>query len=812
MSQELQQRNQDRRIAVGLFFFVLAVYLFTYLGAPKSPDERALFSGMDSLLKRGNFNVNQMYWDYSNVAMETTSGEMVPNYEPAQMILAIPFYLWGRSLGAALQGVMFFNAVVTAASVALLYLCFLELGYRRRTSLLASLIYAFATLAWPYSRVFFREPLTVLAYLIAFYALLRYRLPASRQLRWPFLAGLALGIALTTKQISVAAIPSLALLALVYEWRRPAEAGQNVWSTRLRVALAALLPLGLLLLLGKLYQDATLGDVELFARNIVDYTTNPQLSSSLPQRIWLGGTGLTISPFRGIFWYTPLLLLGLLAAPAFIRKHLWEGLAFLGLVAAHILGYSRYLYWSGGVAWGPRYMLPIIPFLLLLAAPVWVWLINDKGAAVGRSARSSVQTVLRAGVWAVILWSSFVAILGVLFDWRAYELPFLLAQEKIWGSMGQAIDNTYMTPAYSPVFGHIRLLLNGGAPLDFAWLQQRPEGATALVSQGLALSLVFVAMALAAFVWLWRRPARSAVVGVGMTLLSIVVASALLVFYRHGDARFDTYDGDRFLRPIMARLAEVPCGWTGCDETMVVPDPALTDYFLNYLDASLVWYGIEYEPVETRLLKQLTQRYGRIWLVRDRNAATDDEQGRRGTERYLAQHSYKLEEQQFDSWARLIQFSAAGVPAEQTQPQQALGEITLQDAQFNIQPPAPSDAPAQTAGDGRIVAQTGDTLQIGLHWRADAAPQGNYTVFVQLLDAAGQVAAQRDRWPGDGLFPTAALQAGQVITDNLALPLDVPAGDYRLITGLYQGDVTGQPRLTGPSGDFIELPRIEVRP
>ena len=64
---------------------------------------------------------------------------------------------------------------------------------------------------------------------------------------------------------------------------------------------------------------------------------------------------------------------------------------------------------------------------------------------------------------------------------------------------------------------------------------------------------------------------------------------------------------------------------------------------------------------------------------------------------------------------------------------------------------------------------------------------------MQLLDANGQVVAQRDRWPGDGLFPTAALQAGQVITDNLAIPLDVPPGQYRLIAGLYRGDVEGYP-------------------
>jgi hypothetical protein len=237
----------------------------------------------------------------------------------------------------------------------------------------------------------------VLAYLLAVYALLRYRAPAPRRLLWPALAGAAAGLAFTTKQISVAAFPSLLLLALAYEWRRPADAGSGISrrAARLRALLAAALPLAAIVLLGQLYQWTTLSGVEAFARNIVDFTTNPQLSSSLPERMLRGGLGLTVSPFRGVFWYSPVLLLGLIGALPFTRRHRWEGIAFLLLVAAHILGYSRYLYWSGGVAWGARYMLPIIPFLLLLAAPIFAWLIKDQTSASTSALSQSTSSGLR---------------------------------------------------------------------------------------------------------------------------------------------------------------------------------------------------------------------------------------------------------------------------------------------------------------------------------------------------------------------------------------------------------------------------------
>ncbi len=109
-------------------------------------------------------------------------------------------------------------------------------------------------------------------------------------------------------------------------------------------------------------------------------------------------------------------------------------------------------------------------------------------------------------------------------------------------------------------------------------------------------------------------------------------------------------------------------------------------------------------------------------------------------------------------------------------------------------------------------AKSGDTLQIALTWQADRKPEANYTAFVQLLDAGSQVKAQSDRWPGDGLHPTAALAAGEALTDRVALPLNVPPGAYQLIAGLYRGDAAGAPRLTGPGGDYVSLGTVNVGP
>ena len=71
--------------------------------------------------------------------------------------------------------------------------------------------------------------------------------------------------------------------------------------------------------------------------------------------------------------------------------------------------------------------------------------------------------------------------------------------------------------------------------------------------------------------------------------------------------------------------------------------------------------------------------------------------------------------------------------------------------------------------------------------------------------------AQRDSEPGGGLSATDAWMPGDLQRDNHALliPHGVPAGDYRLIAGLYdQGDPAA--RLPVNDGTYLELARIRV--
>ncbi len=127
---------------------------------------------------------------------------------------------------------------------------------------------------------------------------------------------------------------------------------------------------------------------------------------------------------------------------------------------------------------------------------------------------------------------------------------------------------------------------------------------------------------------------------------------------------------------------------------------------------------------------------------------------------------------------------------------------------IKLPPALPVDAaPAHDSGatfDGRFgllgydapqMAHPGDLLAVTLYWAADEPDGRDYTVFVHLLDEAGQLVAQSDGQPRAGAYPTSIWSAGERVVDEhaLVLPPDLPPGDYSMRVGLY--DATSAARL-----------------
>ena len=99
----------------------------------------------------------------------------------------------------------------------------------------------------------------------------------------------------------------------------------------------------------------------------------------------------------------------------------------------------------------------------------------------------------------------------------------------------------------------------------------------------------------------------------------------------------------------------------------------------------------------------------------------------------------------------------------------------------------------------------GSELGVTLYWRGEQAIDRSYTVFVHLLDAAGQVRGQDDAVPGSGSLPTMGWAPGEYITDlhSIQLPADVPPGAYVLEVGVYEPSSGARLPVLSNSGERL---------
>ena len=125
---------------------------------------------------------------------------------------------------------------------------------------------------------------------------------------------------------------------------------------------------------------------------------------------------------------------------------------------------------------------------------------------------------------------------------------------------------------------------------------------------------------------------------------------------------------------------------------------------------------------------------------------------------------------------------------------------------------AAPNGPSATFGEGIHllgVALAGDTLVMA--WRTDAALTADYSIFVHLLDDAGQLIGQADGAPYANRYPLYAWRPGQVILDRRDLA--VTGADLTRVAAVVVGvyDPTADARLPAVDAAGAPLPDDAVR-
>ena len=283
---------------------------------------------------------------------------------PGTAFLAAPFAWVGFALaggysvfGIVLEMTELFVSIAGALAAYVLYRI-ARLYFRPSTSVFLAFVFAFSTISWPFATYFFQSDVSATFVLIAtYFALVTVRQRGERALP-PLLCGLAMGAGFTVDYVNGILFP-VYLLFLVVSLAR-------FRSSLLRVLAAyspaALLGFGLI----GLYNYAIFG-------NPLVTTEQAYLGKSVLEGfsypVYEGLALNFISPLRGVFFYTPFLVLGV---AAYLRRFAgpWpkRDLFFMLVVAMSIIvPYSAWYAPTGGLSFGPRLIMAAIPFLILPA-------------------------------------------------------------------------------------------------------------------------------------------------------------------------------------------------------------------------------------------------------------------------------------------------------------------------------------------------------------------------------------------------------------------------------------------------------------
>jgi hypothetical protein len=265
------------------------------------------------------------------------------------------------------MAVVWSTCLITALAALALAFWLLALGLSPSAAVFASVAYALGSAAWPYASTYLSEPLSALCLCACLWQAQMYRnaeAGSSTAKRALLLAALAAAFSLHVHILNLLALPFLiAYVALPAKRSRRLSAEARLWGTALGLGALSMLLLGA-------SQWWRFGSA--FATGRFDHYAHWVLPFE-------GLAAFAIAPGRSLFIYAPVLLFGLWAIKSSRERFGLEMSCVLGLLLLRATFAASRSDWSGGWSLGPRYLVPVLPLLMLPAALAW-----EEGSALRR--------------------------------------------------------------------------------------------------------------------------------------------------------------------------------------------------------------------------------------------------------------------------------------------------------------------------------------------------------------------------------------------------------------------------------------------
>lgn len=302
-------------------------------------------------------------------------GHLFSVHSVLSSVAALPFYYIGLGLTKLVPQLpqpfvlrafyLLGPMLYTAATAAWLLLLLCNMGFSLRRSAFVALAYALGTLALPYAKYPFSEPLSALLTLGAtWFAWRTYKAGGAdtpvcesggadtpvcpcRSAAW---MGLFLGLAFLARHANAIIVPFFLLFILLSA--RPRTA-----ALKPLIAACATFALGAAAWLW--FNYARFGNPFMTGSETADF-----LQMQKPNTL-RAAAFLLFSPGKGLFFYAPVMIMATIGFPYLYRRLPLFTLLIGTVTLAHLLFYASWPYYLGDWCWGPRFLVDILPLWII---------------------------------------------------------------------------------------------------------------------------------------------------------------------------------------------------------------------------------------------------------------------------------------------------------------------------------------------------------------------------------------------------------------------------------------------------------------
>jgi len=250
---------------------------------------------------------------------------------------------------------LFYGPLITAISTAILFAICRTYNFSIKIAITVAFLYGFTTMAWAYSSTAMSVILVSMTVLLSFYFYRKF--VKNQNFSSLIFCGFSLGASVLVRYDSFI-IVVIMLVFLIGTILKNKSKLKNLTCLLIPLFFCAIIFMGI---------------------NYIQFGTFLEYSFKTESGYGLGPTypihagvfGLLFSPGAGLFIFSPILFTIFVSFFDFYKKDKSSFLIFSAYLVSMLVFFGNLETWHGFVSWGPRYLLPVIPFLLIpLAASI----------------------------------------------------------------------------------------------------------------------------------------------------------------------------------------------------------------------------------------------------------------------------------------------------------------------------------------------------------------------------------------------------------------------------------------------------------